>query len=386
MVAFGKNKLVSIKLSKEEQSCILQYCQDLTAPIKNKITHATDETLYLMDGEADVLCAILCNTLPDIKNKNIAALFDGLIKRIPLSDDIFKHTEKYANQDCTDPEVSERIWDEIQEEERTAPDPHRGNLTPEQITRFQNYIWGDKEFPLQFNHTLSLKEVNQSIFFRNTKLFLNKLIEFKDEPTTTAKGNLNRKFVKLMFDQMEMDDEYRDIIVRCHKVLNEQDVRSLHIVRMICECAGVITAGSNKITVSEKYNSLLSEENAGEIYYLLFEAFFKGFNLSYLDRLPEVEGIQGTFDFSLYKLSVVCNEYQSVDDLYYEVFLPAIMGEIEGEERSYLSKELFLVTRIIKPLVGFGLLECKYKQEKYLKRIEQVRKTPLFDKFMSLNL
>ena len=113
MVGFGKDKLVAIKLSKEEQSCILQYCEDLPLATRNKITYMTDGTIYLMGGEADVLFAILCNTPDEMKNENITTLFDGLLKRIPLSDDIFKHTEKYANQDCTDPEVSKRIWDEI---------------------------------------------------------------------------------------------------------------------------------------------------------------------------------------------------------------------------------------------------------------------------------
>lgn len=386
MVGFGKNKLVAIKLSKEEQSCILQHCQDLTAPIKNKITYATDETLYLMEGEADVLYASLCYNLYELKNDSVAALLDEILKRIPLSDDITKHIEKYDNQDCKDPAVSKRIRKEIEEEEWTTPDPHRGNLTPEQITRFQNYFWGDKEFPLQFNQKLPCEEVNQSIFFRNTKLFLNKLIEFKDIPTATASGHLNRKLVKLMFNEMEMDDEYRDIKARYHKVLNEHDVIPLHIIRISCACAGFIGLQSTKFIIQPQYQHLLSEENAGELYYQLFKAFFKSFNLSYLDRLPEVEGIQDTFDFSLYRLSVICDDYQSIEDLYYEVFLPAIMQEIEGEVKSYLSKESFLICRIIKPLVGFGLLECKYKQEKYLKRIVQVRKTPLFDKFISLNL
>ena len=118
----------------------------------------------------------------------------------------------------------------------------------------------------------------------------------------------------------------------------------------------------------------------------LFKTYFQKFNLAYLDRLPQMDGIQGTFDFSLYRFSIICNDYQSIDDLYYEVFLPAILENIEDTLSEHIRKEWVIASRIIYPLVGFGLLECKYKQEKYYKRIDQVKKTSLFDRFISLNL
>ena len=69
MVAFGKDKLVSIKLSKEEQSCILKHCEYLPPRIHRRIKMVTDGTLKLMDGDADILNASLCNTAHDIKNE-----------------------------------------------------------------------------------------------------------------------------------------------------------------------------------------------------------------------------------------------------------------------------------------------------------------------------
>jgi hypothetical protein len=386
MVAFGKDKLISIRLSEEEQLCILQHCQDLPPRIHRRIETASDGTIHLMEGDADILNASLCYSLQNINNEKVATLFDRLIDRIPLSSEITKHIERFTDQECTDPQVSQKIWDEIEEEKKNAPDPRRGYLTPEQITRFQDHTWGDAEFPLQFNHNLSLKDVNQSIFFRNTRLFLRKLMELKDEPTTTARGNLNRKFVKLMFDEMELDEKHRERIRKYNKVLNETDVFPLHIINIVCECAGLIKTRSKKILILKKYHNLLSEEKAGELYYLLFEAYFKKFNLAYLDRLPEMDGIQNTIEFSLYRLSVICNDYQSVDDLYYEVFLPAIIHEIEEGLTEYIRKEWVVTSRIISPLIEFGILECKYKQEKHFNRIDQARKTSLFDRFISLNL
>jgi len=41
-------------------------------------------------------------------------------------------------------------------------------------------------------------------------------------------------------------------------------------------------------------------------------------------------------------------------------------------------------SRIMKPLVGFGLIECKFKKEKYGSSIDEARKSKLFDKFVGV--
>ena len=386
MIAFGKDKFKVIKLSKEEQSVILQYCENLSPALHNKIKHMTDGTIYLLEDETYTLLDAFFHANDVINNNKIAGLFKRLAARVPLTNEIAEQLDRLEGIDYTDTQAAEQVWKELEEEKKTAPDPFRGYLTPQQITRFQEYHWGDAEFPLQFNHNLSLKEANQSIFFRNTVLFLNKLIEFKDKPTSTAKGNLNRKFVKMMFDEMELDGKYRESTIGFNKVLNETDLFPLHIIKIVCKCAGLIENRSKKILLLKKHHHLLSEEKAGELYYLLFEAYFQKFNLAYLDRFPEMDGIQGTFDFSLYRLSVICNDYQSVEDLYYEIFLPAIMENIEDTLPEHRMKERVMTSRIIYPLFRFGLLEGKFKQDKFFNRIDQARKTPLFDKFISLNL
>lgn len=389
MVGFGKDKLKVVTLSKEEQSYILQYCEDLPLALRNKIQYTSDGNLYMMEGESDVLMACIAYALESstIDNEKASVALDRLFKRIPFSNENTEYLERCDAQDPNDPEAWQKVLDEIEEEKKTAPDPNRGNLTPQQITRFQEYLWGDAEFPLQFNHNLSIDDVNQSLFFRNTRLFLNKLMEHQNTPILTAKGNLNRKFVKLMFDEMEMEQKDKDFKLKYHKVLNEDDVFPLHIIKIICEATGLTHQRKQKLYVYDKMQHLLSEDNAGELYYRLFDAFFNGFNLAYLDRRLEMEGIQGTIDFSLYSIYRLCDQYQSVEDMFYEAFLPSIINEIEESITSkYDRKEGYLTSRIIKPLVGFGLMECVYKHEKYIKRIVQVKKTPLFNQFMSLNL
>ena len=102
--------------------------------------------------------------------------------------------------------------------------------------------------------------------------------------------------------------------------------------------------------------------------------------------MAELDCIQQTIAYSIYRLGEICKDYSDIEELSGEVFLPAILQEIEEETTEYLKKEWFLIRRIIDPLVEFGLLECKYIQEGHFNRMNQVRKTSLFDKFISLNL
>lgn len=93
--------------------------------------------------------------------------------------------------------------------------------------------------------------------------------------------------------------------IRFNKVLNEHDVRPLHIIRIICELARLVRRRKRKFLVTNKGQQLLGEQKAGELYTLLFRTFFRQFNLSYLDGLPECYGLQGTIAYSLYRLKKV---------------------------------------------------------------------------------
>ena len=61
---------------------------------------------------------------------------------------------------------------------------------------------------------------------------------------------------------------------------------------------------------------------------------------------------------------------------------PVNCSTIVGSIIGYMFVEGIVNSRIIKPLTGFGLIECKFKKEKYFSRIDEVRKSKLFDKFV----
>ena len=256
------------------------------------------------------------------------------------------------------------------------------NPKPSLKKLLNNAVWGDPTCPIKFNKNLSLNEANSSIFFRNTRLFLQKLLDCHNEITATDGGNLNRAFVAVMFEEMELDEDDRMFIIHCNKVLNETDVYPLYTIRTVCQLAGLINRKSKRFLVARKYQDLLDDEKAGELYFLLFRIYCKKFHLKYMDRFPELRCIQETLDYSLYRLTKICDEYRTVEKLFDEIVLTKVKEEICKRSPSIRGIGWFLEAGIISPLMNFGLLEATYKKERYFSRIEKVRKSELFDKFL----
>ena len=171
-----------------------------------------------------------------------------------------------------------RINDDI------TPDPEIEELSPNEKYQLIHTSWDDNNFPLKFNKELKYSDIKDSVFFTNTTTFLKILIEMENKPTATAKGNLNRKIVKIIFDKLILEEDYKKFTLKYNTVINETDVFPLNIIRVVCESAGLIFQTKNRFLFSEEFQQLLSEERAGELYHLLFISFFRNFNLGYLDR------------------------------------------------------------------------------------------------------
>ncbi|MCJ7483969.1 MAG: hypothetical protein MUO31_13505, partial [Thermodesulfovibrionales bacterium] len=137
-----------------------------------------------------------------------------------------------------------------------APDAEMGGLSPDQVSRLIYLSWDDENFPLKFNKKLKLSELKNSVLFANTTTFLKTLIESKNENTATVRGNLNRKFVKLVFDKLIIEEGKKETILKYNKVINETDVFPLHTIRIVCESAGLIHKRKNKFLVQKKYQEL----------------------------------------------------------------------------------------------------------------------------------
>lgn len=273
--------------------------------------------------------------------------------------------------------LNEHLQDVMVARNKTS-DSEMGNLSPEQVSRLIYSPWDENDFPLKFNKELTLKDVKGSTFFTNTCFFLKALIENEKENTATATGNLTRKIVKILFDRLVFKEGKKEHILKYNKVINEEDVFELHIVRVVCEGAGLIHRRKNKFLVVKKHQNLLLEEKAGELYHLLFNGYFKKFNLGYVDRLPEADCIQQTISYSFYRLGEIAKKYINIKNLENKIFLPAVKDEVGAAISNYSEFEWIITSRILRPLKDLGLLECKYIHKKWSNEIDEIRKTQIF--------
>jgi len=171
--------------------------------------------------------------------------------------------------------IAEQKIQQLMNARNNRPDPEMGGLSPNQVYRLINLPWEHPDFPIKFNKQLKLFDIKDSVFFTNPRVFLQTLLEFENEDTATAKGNLNRKFVKAVFDRLVLKRETKADILRFNKVINEEDVMPLHVARIVCEEARLIQCRKRKFLLTSKGKELLPEEKAGKLFYELFNSYFR---------------------------------------------------------------------------------------------------------------
>src|SRR5579859_8093599 len=99
--------------------------------------------------------------------------------------------------------------------------------------------WLDPQGPLRLNPKLALADLASATFFQTTRIFLAGLDE-SNGAEATASGNHNRIFVRQMFDRVPLPNLRRESTLAVCKVINEQDVWSLHLARIASELAGLV--------------------------------------------------------------------------------------------------------------------------------------------------
>ncbi len=380
MVDYHPSRLITVDLTSKEKETVLSKC-DIHGIIYNKILNSTGPIDFLIEDTYDLSSSIFL-AIERTNNNEVKDILGAIFNKLTPNSISRSLAKKIFNKDFDSIDALNDHLQEVMTQRNTSPDFDMGGLSPEQVNRLIYSNWDDEKFPLKFNKELKLKDLKHSPFFNNTRLFLNTLLELSNEITATATGNLNRKIVKLIFDKMMVDDDDRDSILKYNKVINEDDVLPLHIIRIVCEQIGIIKKKSKKFYVVKKYQSFLSDSKAGELFYLLFYNYFRKFNLGYLDRLTELECIQNTLGYSLYRLGEECNNYQKIEKLPKKVFLPAVREEIDKNPLLQRFPSWVLTSRIIEPLEEFGLLECQYKKDDLHSEVVKVRKSKLFDKFI----
>lgn len=289
--------------------------------------------------------------------------------------------------DKSDDGVSQALLDELNRKlalamnaRNAAPDPEMGGLSPSQVARLIYSAWGEPGAAIRFHLDIPLAELEQATFFRASRAFL-KALHAAGEVRATLSKNLPRRFIADVLPLM-CDEKALAGIHRYNKVVNEQDVASLHYARVVAQAAGLVRIYKGKFGVPRAHAALLRDDRAGELFQRLFIAFFRKFNLAYTHRaIFEARGLQTGAGYTLYRLGRVARDWKSVDDLPAEVLLPAVREKIEAEIHGspYWTTEQLLATRLIRWFIKWGMLEGRYEQESdRFRTLKAVRTTPLY--------
>lgn len=287
-------------------------------------------------------------------------------------------------------EAKSRSWSSLDElnawlaeetgRHNSSPQDELGGLSPDQARRLLGGDW-ETQGPLTLNASLQLDDLRSARFVTSARGFLSAMGEAGSVKATSA-GNLNRKFVAEMLERLELEYEWLEILQNYRRVINEEDVFPLHALRVVLDVAGLIKRRSGKFSLTRKGSSLLKEESAGALYAHLFWTFFQRFNLAYLDGCPPNPALQSTLPVTLYRIGREGGHWARPRALADRSLHPAAFGRAfdwNDEDYAYFQFEL----RIVRPLVGFGLMERRdIPSEKPHRHEFETRKSVLFDRFL----
>jgi len=235
---------------------------------------------------------------------------------------------------------------------------------------------------MRFSPDLTLSDLADAPFLQNVRRFLAALDQ-AGGTTATATGNLNRVFVRQMFDRLILPERFREITLRVCKVLNEQDIWTLRIVRIVSECAGLVARRRQRFQLTRAGRALLPDTQAGALFRKVFLAYFRKFDLHYDFHLRDVPGIQQTLAVILWRLHSIARDWTPVRGLAAQILLPGVLSQLHTAMAFPLDTEAWILGGyVLEPLLDLGLLERKSRSDWPLAEKDQVRITPLWLKFI----
>jgi len=198
----------------------------------------------------------------------------------------------------------------------------------------------------------------------------------------TATGNLSRSVVSEMFAIMEWPGLDKEGAYQFHNVINEPDFLPLHFVRVLLQGTKLVRVNRDKLVSTRLGKRMLAPERYGALQALLFHIALWHLNLGYFDRNPVQSWPQNNVGIVLWSLSASANDWLHPDKLTRLCTVPVI-GVLEA---SWDLGAFAMESRILRPLMWFGLLESRWEGKAGLGEPPLYRKTPLFDRFLKFSV
>ena len=277
--------------------------------------------------------------------------------------------------------VAERAVQDLVDQANQQPLDALGGLTPDAAHELFGNDWTAATPGLQLREDLPLQRLDEAAVIHNARILLTTL--GSDGTRATARGNLNRAFVKKMVDALVWPEGYVDDLFHYNKVLNEGDVWLLESLRVNLELAGLVRKYRGRFVITRRGLSLLNDHRAGELFARLFRTWFRKYNLAYRDRLPEIPEFQDSVAFPLWRLSHLAKDWHRVEETVPQLLLPEVAAMIPVID-DHDFRPLLLRTRFLAPLEHFGLVRCELDpmMPKFLLSAARFRPTRLLGEFM----
>ena len=200
----------------------------------------------------------------------------------------------------------------------------------------------------------------------------------------TAAGNLSRTVVAEMVEIIEWPGLDKAELFQFHKVVNEPDFLPVHFVRVLMQGTKLVRVQRDKLVLTRLGKAMLVPERYGALQAVLFHMALWHLNIGYFDRNPIETWPQTHTGIVLWSLAAAANDWLARETLARLCTIP-VVGVVESD---WDLGSFAMESRILRPLLWFGLLECQSEAsaESRVSDRRLYRKTPLFDLFLKFTV
>lgn len=265
-----------------------------------------------------------------------------------------------------------------------APIEDFDNLSSADMNHIMYDTFG-KESCLQINTNIP-KEILDQVPFLQLELDYFKILGESKELKLTPKGNLLVKTCKTLYEPKHISDFGLEKIG--YKLNQESKCISIVTMKLIATVANLTKKRNNKMSLTKKGQKLYYHDDHSSLFRILFESYFKEYNMGYHDGYGEHFEIQRTIGYTFYLLLQYGKEFRPIE-FYSEKVLKAFPMLLHPFMRSSFRTPKEEMTscyqlRIFKRYLDwFGLVKIE-SDDKFLDKNVQVKATDIYFKIFRL--
>lgn len=236
---------------------------------------------------------------------------------------------------------------------------------------------------LALSGSIAAEALADSALLHNARFLLRAAAE-EPIPATKTLGNLNRRFVSLALEGMRWPEGYVEDIRHFNKVVDEQDMRRLNVLRLALVNGGMLRRRRGAFVTTKRGRHLIEPGREGALFLALWVAYFLETNLGYPDGMPDDPVLQFCAGSIMLAVLEADERWVGLDELRpFVVVGQGVWNRGEPWLRDLGDTiDLAVELRILRPLEEFGLIEVDETHvHRFLREVRAVRATTLLRAF-----